>query len=110
MRLSSGCENVWCATVWPSLNARRASCGYASALRPSKKNDARAHSRLSVSRTRAVVPGAGPVVEGEHDLLGREREGVMKVLAADARRRRGVDRQDARGAERFGGAGRWSRG
>src|SRR5262249_56143449 len=37
-----------------------ASCGCASALRPSKKNDAPAHSRLSVSRTRAVLPGPGP--------------------------------------------------
>src|SRR6516164_11161999 len=99
MRLSSGCENVWCATVWPSLNARRASCGCASALRPSKKNDARAHSRLSVENAGGGA-GRGPVVEGEHDLLGGERESVVKMLAADARRHRGVDRQNARGAER----------
>ena len=54
--------------------------------------------------------GRGPVVEGEHDLLGSEREGVVKMLAADARRRCGLDRQNARGAERFSGAGRWFRG
>src|SRR5262249_22394551 len=51
--------------------------------------------------------GRGPVVEGEHDLLGGEREGVMKMLAADARRRCGLDWQNARRTERFGGAGRW---
>src|SRR6516225_7339819 len=59
---------------------------------------------FALERIENAGGGAGrrPVVEGEHDLLGGERKGVMKMLAADARRRRGVDRQDACGAERFG--------
>jgi len=49
---------------------------------------------FALERIENAGGGAGrrPVVEGEHDLLGGERKGVMKMLAADARRRCGVDR------------------
>src|SRR5215469_10184352 len=60
MRVSSGWANVWCATVWPSASARRASAGALTALRPSRKKVARTHSCLSASSTRFVVPGHGP--------------------------------------------------
>ena len=50
----------------------------------------------------------GSVVEGEHDLLCRQRECGREVLAANARGRRRVDLEHARGAECIGitGAGR----
>jgi non-ribosomal peptide synthetase component F len=54
--------------------------------------------------------GAGPrpVVEGEHYFLGRQRQGLGKLLAAHARRGSGIHIENARGAERAGiaGAGR----
>jgi hypothetical protein len=60
-------------------------------LRPSKERGPRA---FALERIENAGGGAEhrPVVEGEHDLLGGERERVMKMLAADARRRCGVDR------------------
>jgi hypothetical protein len=49
--------------------------------------------------------GVRAIVEGEHDLLGCQRERVGKMLAADPRRGLRVDRQNACRAERVGIAG-----
>jgi len=43
-----------------------------------------AHSRLSVSGTRAVVLDQWSIVEREHDVLVREPPGFWKMLAAHA--------------------------
>ncbi len=47
----------------------------------------------------------GTVVEGQHQFLVVERQGLRELLAADPRRAGGVDRHRALGAERFGIAG-----
>src|SRR5712691_1023803 len=59
---------------------------------------------FALERVEHPIRGAGPraVVEGEHDLFGRERQRGGKLLASDPRRCRGVDRQHAAGAERAG--------
>src|SRR5215471_12612533 len=46
--------------LWPSARARRAISGCAAVFRPRRKNVARTHSFLSVSRILVVVPGQGP--------------------------------------------------
>ena len=49
--------------------------------------------------------GPGAVVEGEHQLLGLQRQGRRELFAADARRAGGIDREHTFGAERVWVAG-----
>jgi hypothetical protein len=51
--------------------------------------------------------GLGAIVEGEHDLLGRERQRLRKMLAANSRRRGRIHDENAGSAEsiRIAGAG-----
>jgi hypothetical protein len=58
-------------------------------------------------RIKHAQRGDGPwaVIEGEHDFLGRERQCLRELLEADARRRAGVHRENARRAQRIRIAG-----
>ena len=73
---------------------------------PPEQKEGGAHA-LALERIEHARGGSGlrAVVECQHDFLGRERQRLREMLAADPRRRRRVDRQNPRGAERFGIAG-----
>ncbi len=95
-------RQVWWPMVWPSAAIRRTSAGCSDAGLPIRKNVARTHSCASAASTRDVVAGPRAVVEGQHDLAIRKRQGLRKALQAHPRRGGGIDGENARSPERSG--------
>ena len=79
-----------------ALGQRRMGDGVAA-----EHEEGRAHAFV-LERGQHPVGGAGPgpVVEGQHHLLRRERQRHRELLAADRRRLRRIDGEHAFGAER----------
>ena len=108
MYLRLGWVQVWWPMVWPWAAIVRTISGCSEAGLPIRKKVARTHSCASAASTFDVVRGPRPVVEGQHHLVVFERQRLRKTLQAHARRGRGIDGENARGAERvlaraFGG-------
>lgn len=55
-----GCDQLWCAIVWPTAAMRRTSSGNRAEDLPTRKNVARTHSRASAASTFCVLSGRGP--------------------------------------------------
>ena len=78
---------------WPSASSRRASCGWASALRPTRKKVACTHSAFSASSTFGVVVGQGPSSKVSTSSFGASGSVCGNSLRPTARRGRGIDRR-----------------
>ena len=88
---AGGAKTCGGRSEWPSASSRRASCGMASVLRPTRKKVACTHSAFSASSTFGVVVGQGPSSKVSTSSFGPSGSVCGELLAPDLRRRRGVD-------------------